>query len=93
MDFGDIIGFSYALMVIWILWYLFYVVQLVMAYGTAYRAAKSGGDNGVSLFGWMFVYGMASMVPGLGIYFWVKSRKTPERALPGPAEPWNEARR
>ena len=40
--------------------------------GTAYRLTKNGGDNGVSLFGWMLVMGLASLIPGLGIYLWVK---------------------
>lgn len=46
--------------------------QAFMAYGTAYRLTKRGGDNGIALFGWWFVIGLASAVPGLGIYLWYK---------------------
>ena len=63
-----------AFSIIWLIWYVIYVVQLCLSLGTAYRATKNGGDNGVALFGWLFVYGLASMIPGLGYYFWKKSR-------------------
>jgi hypothetical protein len=49
-------------------------VQYFLAFGTAYRLTKNGGDNGVSLFGWMFLLGIASVIPGLGIYLWVRYR-------------------
>ena len=53
-------------------WYVFVIIQSFMSYGTAYRSTKAGGDNGVALFGWFIVYGLASLIPGLGIYFWKK---------------------
>lgn len=59
-------------MVLLILWYVITAVQEFLAYGTAYRLTKSGGDNGVSLFGWFIVIGLASAVPGLGIYLWFR---------------------
>jgi uncharacterized membrane protein YhaH (DUF805 family) len=62
------------LFAVYILWYIVYIVQAFFSYGTAYRLAKRGGDNGVSLFGWFFVIGLASVVPGLGIYLWFKYR-------------------
>ena len=67
MFFGGILG---------ILWWLIAVVQGFLAYGTAYRLTKSGGDNGVALFGWLFLMGLAAIVPGLGIWLWVKYRDT-----------------
>ncbi len=57
-----------------VLWRIVVIVQGFFAYGTAYRLTKDGGDNGVSLFGWLFLLGLASMVPGLGIYLWYKYR-------------------
>jgi hypothetical protein len=61
-----------------ILWYVCIIVQVFMSYGTAYRLTKKGGDNGISLWGWMIVLNLASAVPGLGIFLWVKNRKTPQ---------------
>lgn len=58
--------------IIGVLWYLISVVQSFLAFGTAYRLTKNGGDNGVSLWGWLFVLGLASWIPGLGIYIWFK---------------------
>ncbi len=55
-------------------WYIITIVQEFLMYGTAYRLAKRGGDNGVSLFGWFFVISLASLIPGLGIYLWKKYR-------------------
>jgi hypothetical protein len=56
---------------------LFYV-QTVLGYGTAYRYTKRGGDNGVALFGWMIVFSLAAIIPGLGIYLWSKSKDKQE---------------
>lgn len=60
---------------LYILWQLVAMVQGFLAYGTAYRLTKNGGDNGVALFGWFFLMGLASMVPGLGIYLWLKYKE------------------
>jgi len=57
-----------------VLWYILYFVQVLLSYGTAYRLAKTGGDNGVSLYGWLFLTHLASLVPGVGIYLWYKYR-------------------
>lgn len=57
-----------------VLWYIITVVQGFLAYGTAYRLTKRGGDNGVALWGWFFVMNLAAMIPGLGIYLWHKYR-------------------
>ena len=54
------------------LWWAMTLVQQFMGWGTAYRLTKSGGDNGVALWGWMLVMGLAALVPGLGIYLWFK---------------------
>jgi hypothetical protein len=56
------------------LWWAVIVVQTFMGYGTAYRLTKANGDNGVSLFGWMIVFQLASIIPGLGIWLWIKYR-------------------
>jgi hypothetical protein len=55
-----------------LLWEIITAVQTFFAYGTAYRLTKNGGDNGVSLFGWLFVMSLASIIPGLGLYLWYK---------------------
>ena len=54
------------------LWWALTIVQTFMGYGTAYRLTKTGGDNGIALFGWMFVMSLAAIIPGLGIYLWYK---------------------
>jgi len=57
-----------------ILWQIAVAVQVTLSYGTAYRLTKNGGDNGVALYGWFFLLGLASLIPGLGLYFWSKYR-------------------
>ena len=52
------------------------IAQGLLAYGTAYRFTKRYGDNGVASFGWMFFFGLAALVPGLGYYFWHKSKQS-----------------
>ena len=49
-------------------------MQGFLAYGTAYRHTKRGGDDGLALFGWMFVFGLAAVIPGLGYYLWNQSK-------------------
>ncbi len=58
-----------------LLWYLVVLVQNILSIGTAYRLTKRGGDNGVALFGWLFVMELASFIPGLGIYLWIKYKE------------------
>jgi len=58
-----------------VVWYIILIVQLFFSYGTAYRLTKRGGDNGVALWGWQFVLSLASLIPGLGIYLWIKYRE------------------
>ena len=72
-NFGGFVGLP--LNFISVIWYLISVVQMFMAYGTAYRKTRAGGDNGAALFGWLFVYNLAAIIPGLGIYLWNKSRR------------------
>lgn len=60
---------------IFLVWYVLIIVQGLLAIGTAYRKTKANGDNGVSLYGWSIVYGLASFIPYLGIYFWKQSKK------------------
>ena len=62
------------ILVIYFLWLLLFVIQGYLGYGTAYRLTKRGSDNGVALFGWMIVTGLAALVPGLGIWLWIKYR-------------------
>jgi len=61
-------------MLILIVWYVISVIQIFLGYGTAYRLTKNGGDNGASLFGWLFVMSLASIIPGLGIYLWRRNK-------------------
>lgn len=56
-------------------WYILIIVQSLLAMGTAYRKTKANGDNGVSLYGWSLVYGLAALVPFLGCYLWKQSKK------------------
>jgi len=55
-----------------VLWQISVVVQAILNYGTAYRLTKAGGDNGLTLFGWFFLLGLAALIPGLGFYLWLK---------------------
>ena len=59
-----------------LLWYVIAIVQGILAYGTIYRLTKNGGDNGVALVGWFFVFSFVSIIPGLGIYLWFKNKNT-----------------
>ena len=60
--------------IIYFLWSIIALVQTFMAYGTAYRFTKKGGDNGFALFGWMIIFSLAAIIPGLGIWLWVKNK-------------------
>ena len=57
--------------ILFVLWYIVTPVQMFMAYGTAYRLTKKGGDSGAALFGWLLLFELAAIIPGLGIYLWV----------------------
>ena len=57
-----------------VLWSICVFIQQFLAYGTAFRLTRDGGGDGISLFGWMLVLGLASLVPGLGVYIWLKNR-------------------
>jgi len=59
---------------LYILWQITVALQGILSYGTAYRLTKNGGDNGVALFGWFLALSLASMVPGLGFYLWLRYR-------------------
>ena len=61
-------------MIFYYLWLICYIVQFFMGYGTAYRFTKRGGDNGVALWGWFLLMSLASIIPGLGIYLWIKNK-------------------
>lgn len=56
-------------------WEVLVIVQIFLGYGTAYRLTKRGGDNGVALCGWFIVMTLASYIPGLGIYLWLKHKE------------------
>ncbi len=51
-----------------------YAVQVFLGMGTAYRMTKTHGDNGISLYGYLIVFTLAAIIPGLGFYFWKKYR-------------------
>ena len=55
-----------------IIWAIFYIVQFFLAFGTAYRCAKRGADNGVSLFIYLLGFTMVAFVPGLGLHYYIK---------------------
>ena len=74
------------------LWYIVTFVQTILAYGTAYRFTKAGGDNGVALFGGLFLLSFASWIPGLGIFLWYQYRDE-AGAGHGPSEPDPEEER
>jgi len=74
MNQGDLTITGTAL-VIFIVWNVIVFVQGILAYGTAYRKTKKGGDDGVALFGWMIVYGFAAIIPFLGYYLWKKNKE------------------
>jgi hypothetical protein len=57
-----------------LLWWITVLVQQLLGYGTAYRLTKRGGDNGIALWGWLLVMGLAAAVPGLGVWLWYKYR-------------------
>ena len=61
-----------------ILYYIVFIVQALLGFGTAYRLTKRGGDNGVALWGWLFAIDLASLIPGLGIYLWIRYRDKEE---------------
>ena len=58
-----------------VIWYVILIVQNFLGLGTAYRLTKKGGDNGFSLWGWMIVMNLAAIIPGLGIFLWVKNKE------------------
>jgi len=66
------------LYVLILIWYVIVVVQCFLNYGTAYRFTKSSGGSGVDLYGWNKILGLASLVPGLGVYFWFKGKELEE---------------
>ena len=57
------------------IWSLIVCIQGCLGLGTAYRLTKNGGDNGVALWGWSLLMGLAAYVPGLGIYLWIKYKE------------------
>ena len=79
-DSGTIVGGVFAA-----LYAACYAVQYYLAFGTAYRRTKRGGDNGPVLFGWLMVYWLAALVPGLGLYLWFRSNDDAD--LSGPDKP------
>ena len=62
------------MILLFLAWYIIMFIQLFLGYGTAYRLTKTGGNNGIALFGWMFVMGLVAIIPGLGFYMWKKYR-------------------
>jgi len=69
-------------LVVYFGWIALMIVQQILGYGTAYRLTKMGGDNGISLYGWMLLMGLAAMVPGLGIWLYRKYRYHGENQNP-----------
>ncbi|MCL2699779.1 MAG: hypothetical protein FWE68_05650 [Defluviitaleaceae bacterium] len=66
---------------LWFIWYTIMLIQQILGLGTAYRLTKKGGDNGVALFGWLFVCNLAALVPGLGFYMWHRHRIPKDRIV------------
>lgn len=64
-----------SIFLIFIIWDIIAIVQVFLGYGTAYRKTKANGDNGVSFFGWFWVYSLAALVPYLGFYLWKESKE------------------
>ena len=65
--------------IILFLWYLCILVQSLLGLGTAYRLTKGGGDNGIALWGWIFLMNLAALIPGLGFVIWNAYRdETPQ---------------
>jgi hypothetical protein len=69
---GNVVG-----MILVFAWVTIYYIQMFLGFGTAYRLTKRGGDSGVALFGWLFVFAFVSGIPGLGIFLWCKYRVRP----------------
>jgi hypothetical protein len=67
-------SFGTIFLVIYLIWSIIYVIQAFFGYGTAYRFTRDRGNNGVALVGWLIVFTLAAIVPGLGIYLWAKYR-------------------
>lgn len=59
---------------LFVVWQITIVLQMFFGFGTAYRLTRDGGDNGASLFGWLFAMNLAAIIPGLGFYIWNKYR-------------------
>lgn len=59
-------------LVVFIVWAIIYILQLFLAFGTAYRCTKSGNDNGVGLFIYLLGFSFAALVPGLGLHYYIK---------------------
>ena len=57
------------------LWCSIIMVQSFFVYDLAYRYTKQGGDNGVALMGWLSAFGLATLVPGLILYYRIKSKE------------------
>lgn len=60
---------------IYVLLLICFYIQIFLGYGTAYRYTKRGGDTGIALCGWLILFTLAALIPGLGIYFWNRSLK------------------
>ena len=55
-----------------VIWWIVAIIQGFLSYGTAYRLTKRGGDNGLALFGWLYLMSLVALIPGLGFYMWSK---------------------
>lgn len=67
----DSLGFS-PWYIIALIWFVFFVIQLFLAFGTAYRCTKRGNDNGVGLFIYLIGYFFAALIQGLGLYYYIR---------------------
>lgn len=92
MDSTDII--LIVLLIIGFIWFVIFYIQIFLGLGTAYRYTKRNGDSGVALFGWLILFYLAAVIPGLGIHLWSKSKKTSiyyqqqyHQQAPYPAQP------
>ena len=58
--------------IVFIVWAIIFVLQVFLAFGTAYRCTKNGNDNGVGLFIYLLGFIFAAIIPGLGLHYYIK---------------------
>ena len=54
------------------LWFIMFILQSLLSLGTAYRCTKNGNDNGMALFIYLIGFNCCSLIPCLGLYYYIK---------------------